>query len=324
MTKINNIKKFRQRFVKDYNLPINIFDDNLFEYYIQLYDFFPYLRYKETIEKIENEYDGCVEKWLEYCASVRDNAINGVMETEEYKNFNSIDLSQYNFTPICGERSCYTEETNGKRFLSIDLKKANFQALKYVGVISDVTYEQFIHRFGGDDYIANSKYLRQVIFGKMNPSRQIKIEKYLMFKVYETIKDVTEKYGLTIFSMNSDELIFEIPKEFYNNWLIDFENSRELTNDIYDLVGENIGVEIKVEYIEVRRLPIVSANGIKIDAYERTNIFTNQKTLKKASTTFYPQIYKLWKGMTITEKDRVFFFENQLSTFNEPLKMVEN
>lgn len=320
MAKINNIKKFRQRFVKDYNLPINIFDDNLFEYYIQLYDFFPYLQYKEAIEKIENEYDGCVEKWLEYCASVRDNAINGVMETEEYKNFNSMDLSQYNFTPICGERSCYTEETNGKRFLSIDLRKANFQALKYVGVISDATYEQFIRRFGGDDYIANSKYLRQVIFGKMNPSRQIKIEKYLMFKVYEAIKDTTEKYGLTIFSMNSDELIFEIPKEFYDNGLIDYENSRELANNIYDLVGENIGAEIKVEYIEVKRLPIVSANGTKIDAYERTNLFTNQKTLKKASTTFYPQIYKLWNEMPIEDYDMVFYVENQLATFNQELR----
>ena len=320
MAKINNIKKFRQRFVKDYNLPIYIFDDNLFEYYIQLYDFFPYLCYKETIEKIENEYDGCVEKWLEYCASVRDNAINGVMETDEYKKFKSMDLSQYNFTPICGERSCYTEETNGKRFLSIDLKKANFQALKYVGVVSDATYEQFIHRFGGDDYIANSKYLRQVIFGKMNPSRQIKIEKYLMFKVYEAIKDITEKYGLTIFSMNSDELIFEIPKEFYDNGLIDYENSRELANNIYDLVGENIGAEIKVEYIEVRSLPIVSANGTKIDAYERTNLFTNQKTLKKASTTFYPQIYKLWNEMPIEDYDMVFYFENQLATFNQELR----
>ena len=320
MAKINNIKKFRQRFVKDYNLPINIFDDNLFEYYIHLYDFFPYLRYKETIEKIENEYDGCVEKWLEYCASVRDNAINGVMETEEYKNFNSMDLSKYNFTPICGERSCYTEETNGKRFLSIDLKKANFQALKYVGVVSDATYEQFIHRFDGDDYIANSKYLRQVIFGKMNPSRQIKIEKYLMSKVYEAIKDITEDYGLTIFSMNSDELIFEIPKEFYDNGLIDYENSRELANNIYDLVGENIGADIKVEYIEVRSLPIVSANGTKIDAYERINLFTNQKTLKKASTTFFPQIYKLWNEMPIEDYDMVFYFENQLATFNQELR----
>ena len=246
MAKINNIKKFRQRFVKDYNLPINIFDDNLFEYYIQLYDFFPYPRYKETIEKIENEYDGCVEKWLEYCASVRDNAINGVMETDEYKKFNSMDLSQYNFTPICGERSCYTEETNGKRFLSIDLRKANFQALKYVGVISDATYEQFVNRFGGDDYIANSKYLRQVIFGKMNPSRQIKIEKYLMSKVYEVIKDVTEKYSFTIFSMNSDELIFAIPEEFYNNCeqshnsIVEFiNNQKPLDRDISKFVDEN-------------------------------------------------------------------------------------
>lgn len=320
MTKINNIKKFRQRFVKDYNLPINIFDDNLFEYYIQLYDFFPYLRYKETIEKIENEYDGCVEKWLEYCASVRDNAINGVMETDEYKKFNSMDLSQYNFAPICGERSCYTEETNGKRFLSIDLRKANFQALKYVGVVSDATYEQFVNRFGGDDYIANSKYLRQVIFGKMNPSRQIKIEKYLMSKVYESIKDITEKYGLTIFSMNSDELIFEIPKEFYSNWPTDYENARKLAYDIYNLVEENVGADIKVEYIEVKRLPIVSANGTKIDAYERTNLFTSQKTLKKASTTFYPQIYKLWNEMPIEDYDMVFYFENQLATFNQELR----
>lgn len=319
MTKINNIKKFRQRFVKDYNLPINIFDDNLFEYYIRLYDFFPYLCYKETIEKIENEYDGSVEKWLEYCASVRDNAINGVMETDEYKKFNSMDLSQYNFAPICGERSCYTEETNGKRFLSIDLRKANFQVLKYAGVVSDATYEQFIHRFGGDDYIVNSKYLRQVIFGKMNPSRQIKIEKYLMSKVYEVIKDVTEKYRFTIFSMNSDELIFAIPEEFYNNCQED-ENTRELINDIYNLVGKDIGVEIKVEYIEVRRLPIVSANGTKIDAYERTNLFTNQKTLKKASTTFYPQIYKLWNEMPIEDYDMVFYFENQLATFNQELR----
>ena len=319
MAQINNIKKFRQRFVKDYNLPINIFDDNLFEYYIQLYDFFPYLRYKETIEKIENEYDGCVEKWLEYCASVRDNAINGLMETEEYKKFNSMDLSQYNFTPICGERNCYTEETNGKRFLSIDLRKANFQALKYVGVVSDATYERFIHRFGGDDYIANSKYLRQVIFGKMNPSRQIKIERYLMSKVYEAIKDITEKYGLTIFSMNSDEIIFEVPEEFYNNCQED-ENTCKLISYIYYLVGENIGVEIKVEYVEIKRLPIVSANGTKIDAYERANLFTNQKTLKKASTTFYPQIYKLWNEMPIEDNDMVFYFENQLATFNQKLR----
>lgn len=38
--------KFRQRFVKDYNLPINIFsDDNIWAHYVRLYDFFPMVEY---------------------------------------------------------------------------------------------------------------------------------------------------------------------------------------------------------------------------------------------------------------------------------------
>ena len=38
---MNNINKFYQRFVKDYNLPINVFDEEMFKYYMKLYgDFF--------------------------------------------------------------------------------------------------------------------------------------------------------------------------------------------------------------------------------------------------------------------------------------------
>ena len=41
-----NSKKFYQRFAKDYNLPINAFDEDMFKYYKRLYDFFQmkYLR----------------------------------------------------------------------------------------------------------------------------------------------------------------------------------------------------------------------------------------------------------------------------------------
>ena len=55
----------------------------------------------------------------------------------------------------------------------------------------------------------------------------------------------------------------------------------------------------------------------------KQNFITKQSKLKKASTTFFPQIYKLWIGKPINEKDRVFFFENQLATFNESLKLIE-
>lgn len=45
--------KLRQRFVKDYNLPINVFDEKLFNYYTNLYDFFP----KEKWENLKSMVD---------------------------------------------------------------------------------------------------------------------------------------------------------------------------------------------------------------------------------------------------------------------------
>ena len=56
MAKINNIKKFLQRFAKDYNLPINVFDEEMFEYYKDLYgDFFPDCIFDEIVEKIDEQ-----------------------------------------------------------------------------------------------------------------------------------------------------------------------------------------------------------------------------------------------------------------------------
>ena len=76
-------------------------------------------------------------------------------------------LKEYDIDVKVGEHSLYSEETNGKFYVSIDLKKANFQALKFAGVLDDVDYDHFMYKYGADEYIRNSKYLRQVIFGKM-------------------------------------------------------------------------------------------------------------------------------------------------------------
>ena len=164
-----NSKKFYQRFAKDYNLPINVFDEDMFKYYKRLYDFFPNEVFEETVEMIVDDFHDNVEEWLEYCAEVRDNAILEILNNPAYEHFNTSPMISYDVKYPCGERSVYTQETDGKMFISIDLKKANFQALKYVGVLKNYeTYEKFIKHVGGDDYIANSKYLRQVIFINTN------------------------------------------------------------------------------------------------------------------------------------------------------------
>lgn len=305
--------KLRQRFVKDYNLPINVFEENQFNYYIGLYDFFPRDKWENLKKMIDEKYDGNVEKWLDYCASVRDNAINGVIESDVYKTFNSSDMSKYKLTTNVGEHSCYNQETDGCRFVSIDLKKANFQALKYVGVLDDEDYDHFIEKYGGDEYIKGSKYLRQVIFGKMNPGRTTTVEKYIIEKAMSIANEVLPM-EFKLYSQNADELVYKQTGDFYGD-------IRIICAVIEKVILDNFNIQVRAEYIEVTKLPIVNVNGNNVDAFVRRNILTNEEVLKKASTTFYPQIYKLWKGMEIENRDLVFYTDDQLATFNNPLKI---
>lgn len=305
--------KLKQRFVKDYNLPINIYDDRLFSYYIGLYDFFPVDTYVKLCQNVEEKYGGNVSLWLDDCAKVRDGAIFGVIESDKYKNFNDSKnlLKEYDIDVKVGEHSLYSQETDGKRYVSIDLKKANFQALKFAGVLDDASYEDFITKYGGDEYIINSKYLRQVIFGKMNPGRTVKVEKYIVSKIHEIVSPVFPDWKL--YSFNSDELIYSLD---------DFYPGEDTLNSIVGAVKELLGIDVRVECVEIKKLPIVNVNGNGVDAYVRTNINTNESVLKKASTTFFPQIYKLWKGMDIQDEDLYVYFDDQLAKFVEPLRLV--
>ena len=48
---------FRRRFVKDFNLPINLIDSPYFEYYMDRYDFFPKEDWDMCVDKIEKHYE---------------------------------------------------------------------------------------------------------------------------------------------------------------------------------------------------------------------------------------------------------------------------
>ena len=65
----------RKRFVKDFNLPINLVDSPYFEYYMDRYDFFPKEEWKNCLQTIETSFDGNADKWLENYSQIRDNII---------------------------------------------------------------------------------------------------------------------------------------------------------------------------------------------------------------------------------------------------------
>ena len=72
------ILSFRRRFVKDFNLPINIVDSPYFEYYMDRYDFFPSDDYFACCDIINKQFNGSINEWLEHYAQVRDNIITTI------------------------------------------------------------------------------------------------------------------------------------------------------------------------------------------------------------------------------------------------------
>ena len=81
--KITNALK--QRFVKDYNLPINIFEDDLFEYYLkELDEQYDTIKKYESFKDFLNKYE-TQEDFFQASTKIIDNILEYVSNKEDYK-----------------------------------------------------------------------------------------------------------------------------------------------------------------------------------------------------------------------------------------------
>lgn len=325
MVNDKKIIAFRRRFVKDFNLPINLVESPYFEYYMDRYDFFPKEDYFDCCDIINKQFDGNKEMWLNHYAQIRDNIITTIENSDVFKEFNNADLKKWPQQIFSvGDHNIYNGSNVGKFFISIDLKKANFQALKWFDkdiVLGAETYEELMDKFGGDDYFKKSKYTRQVIFGKLNPKRTIYFEKYLIGTIFthpgnNLFRGLYNNTNLV--TVKSDEIVFEIdtltmiPK-FDKNFL----------SFLKDEIKENTGLDVSVEAFKLSRIVCENHNGNIVDGYIRTfYLDNNRQDLKNVSSIFFPQIYALANGLEITDKDLYFRAEDQIAKFCNPLTLI--
>lgn len=312
----------KKRFVSDMNIPINVFDEPYFSYYINLYEdyFKSKTKWNDLAQTVDNRFNGSPELFLEEYASVRDKIITDILDSESYKEFISKDLSEYDIpNRNFPSSNVYKEINDGKIFISIDLKKANFQALKKVGVLIDNSYEDFISRYTDLDYIKKSKYTRQVIFGKTNPKRQIKVEKYLIDKVYSSLCKLFDEYYLGTFKVESfctDEIVISMDN-----------NHKKVYNIIYDNFAKNVkdelGIDVDVEIYRLNLIKFKTYNNLTIPVYVKRFIIGNKDDEIMTVPIFYfAQVYKLLKGDEINDYDLVFYMENQLASFCNKISII--
>lgn len=300
-------KHILKRWSNDFNIPIKIYEEPYFSYFIELYDNHFGTKRKlnflnDALAKFES-----AENFLAYNNKVTDNIVSYIVSKKEYSDFLNVDMDKFSVESSYPKNDIYNKHNTGKYFVSIDLVKANFQTLNYINSnLTDglVSYEDFIAKFTDLDYIKKSKYIRQIIFGKLNPKRQIKIARFLIEKIinYLLEKELIDKEKIVMAS--SDEFIFEVEEDKLDKFINMDENLRSI-------VKKDLYLDIDIE--------IFKLNSISDKYFVRE--FKNKEgyAFSCVPAMYYAQIFKKYNNIDIEDNDLVFVYENVLAKFLEPL-----
>lgn len=321
-------KELAKRFISDYKLPIPLINEEYFFYYLNVYeeDYDSLSKYVNLLNVIDTLYEGDANKFLEEYYNVRDKIITTVMENKAFQKFNTMDMSVYSIKdkPNITSNNIYNNDNVGSFFISIDLKKANFQTLKKIDkdiVFGCDTYEDFIGEFSDLDYIKESKYTRQVVWGKLNPARHITAEKYFITQIYKKIVERIPFLDGNCVSLSNDEIIFKQNFLYYNDKLYCFV----LRNDIENIAKE-FGFEVHVEFFHLRGYNLVfkESRSVRKTFFVKDYFCTDGKFKLIAVPLQYHSIcYKLYKGKGLREIDYHFDYEGMNARFCEDFDIEE-
>ena len=311
------VKQLRSKFVRDFQLPIQVVQSPYFENTIKLLedDCGAQTKYLLLLELIRDKFDGNSNKFLEYRHKVVDKILSYILNSEAYKEFLADKTVLDDYTPIVANRELYTQEQSGHFFISYDMIKANFQALRYANpaIVKDCeTYEDFIGKFTDIDYFKHAKQLRQETFGKLNGKRTAAIEKRVSNEFAKEYSQRLGIYGFELFSIKTDEIIFK-----FNGTEEQFKSFK--ASDV-EFGGFKFRVnKFKLTHQEFKR----HTSESKIVAFIKEDYLNaDRRSLHCVPDTYYPQVYKLLNGIKIDDCDLVFYFDHELSKFLYPLELV--
>lgn len=302
-------KALKARFCKDKKVNINLFDEPYFTERLELLD--KLKEYQEFEKLVTEKFDEDKERYFAYYNELKDKIINYIKASSSFTKLNSCDMKEFTVKNRFRQGDIYKIPYIGKRFISIDMKKANFAALVAYGKLYDAEFNEgsldwnlFMSRFTDIKYFYDSKYIRQVVFGNCNPSRQITFEKYLMNMFLNVIKVKDD----AVISFCNDEIILDYDKVTVDE--IGF--IREVAKDFV--------VDLEVE---IFKLGHVDGTDVFIKEIINKNGSTKRE-IKCANPVHYIFVKRMLKNQEITDNDRVFYSEYGRAVLDEVPEMRLN
>lgn len=302
--------ELKKRFCKDCNIPITIFQEPYFTDRLKLYDkFYGTLdKWNVFLEEL-NKYS-CEQDYFEEYNRVKDTAILSIKNSEAYQRFNEEDMNKYRIkNNNLPSKDIFKPSNDGKTFISIDMRKANFSSLYHYNdsiFASASTWEDFISKFTDNKHIINSKYIRQVILGNCNPGRHITYEKYLMSGVLEFVTKFFISMDKVVFFSN-DEIVFDITDK------VDIKFVCQLQG----ILNEKAVVPLKVELFTLHK--INNTDGYYKEIFKENG--EKYIEFKCLDNYMLPFVIRHFLGEEITDSDKVFYHEGLLAQFIETPKI---
>jgi hypothetical protein len=303
-----------KRFIKDYSLPIQLVREPYYDYFIDLYNdtYNSKSKYQllcDAVSQLNGE-----ENFMSEYHRIKDKVLDAMKQNPVYIEFNNSKLEEYNIpNNQYSKHDIFNCANVRKCFVSIDLKKANFQAMKYYNkdlVFGFNTYEEFIGSFTDLEYMSQSKYIRQVIFGNLNPKKQIKIEQYLVNKILQYLLEYWTINVKDIKMVSADEIVFETD-------LMEFLLMKSYDGLLKKRIKENLDLDVDIEIYKLNQI-----QPFKFFVKEFVNITGYE--IMCVPIVYFAQAYKMYNKMDINEYDLSFFYENQVARFLKPLTEMES
>lgn len=300
-------ERLLERFCKDCNIPIKIFKEPYFMKRLWTLNSYyntwtKWCTFIYELSKYKNE-----QEYFEEYKRVKEAAMDFIKNSEGYKDFIDEDdnLFSLSYDLHITSNSIYHPSNDGRIFISIDMKQANYSALNYFDsdktIFDGKSWEDFLRKFTDNEHIIKSKYIRQVILGNCNPKRQITYEKYLM--------------GLVLNILLHNENMFTIPKEN----IISFGND-DITIDVTDNIDiyylykniKSVCERILFVPLEVEMFKLIKIKGT--DGYIREPIMSETKRkIKGVDANMIHFVIRKLNNEEINEDDLVFVHDDRLA-----------
>lgn len=299
---MNIQEKLLQRFCKDYSLPVTVFQQPYFAHFMEVLD--PVLNTSEKMRLLQDALKelGTPDAFMSEGSRLSKAIIAEIKATKGYETFKSLGKDEF-VTPGINGTNLYHKDNEGIDFVSIDLRKANFNSLQLLGIHDDLkvyTYEDLVGKFTSLEYFKKSKAMRQVIFGdeSLEPRKQQRLQKYVIYQLNELLV----KAGFTVLGASADEIIVKNSKDV------------KAVQEVLKTAPDNMQF-YKVEHFTLK--------GLGDKPFFVKNITDeNGKTsfeFKAVPAQYFAQAVRLHLNQPLHENDLVFSYEGLLAKMMTPV-----